>query len=239
MEARIVIPGCKNGIDVSSSNGTINFKKVKEAGFDFVYVQSSRYSKQKDAGFQDKLDRARNAGLVVGAYHFCAHDTDPARQADFFFQACLGLGSQPGALPPMMDWEYCTPSKYKNHPRHCVEWIEVFSDHVRANFGQDGVIYTYPNYAATHQPSLSESLVLWELPVCLASYPNRNGYVPKSVEEVPFHPTPTGLASPVLVQYSGDKGAPVPGVSGACDRQVFLGTDEEWLRFIGMCPNAT
>ncbi len=123
----MIVGGAINGIDLCGEfQWPVDAAAIKEAGFDYAYVQSSRYSAQRSRNFDALVGRLRNAGLSVGAYHFCSHDTDPAQQARFFHQASNGLGSNPGELPPMADWEHCTPSHYPDHPQHCVSWIATF-----------------------------------------------------------------------------------------------------------------
>ena len=64
------------GIDISRHNGDIDFIKVKDAGFDFVFVRVvyRGYGKQGrlvvDELQEKNLKLARNAGLKVGAYVF-------------------------------------------------------------------------------------------------------------------------------------------------------------------------
>ena len=64
------------GIDVSKHNGKIDFKKVKKAGFDFVFVRIAYrgYGKagnlKEDEMYKTNLKNAKEAGLKVGAYVF-------------------------------------------------------------------------------------------------------------------------------------------------------------------------
>lgn len=64
------------GIDVSYHNGDIDFKKVKNAGFDFVIVRTvyRGYGKKgtllTDNKALDNIKNAKSAGLKVGAYVF-------------------------------------------------------------------------------------------------------------------------------------------------------------------------
>lgn len=247
-----VVANRVNGIDVSSVNGTPDFKKVKEAGFEFVYIQSSRYSRTQDVPFGRALDAARNAGLRVGAYHFCSHDTDPVSQAEFFHRVSGGLGSKPGELPPMVDWEFCTPSKYTNHPQHCVTWLERFLEHATLLWYPDNermrtprrpVVYTYPFYSKGHQPALGGSDGLGAFPLCYASYKaGPDGkllpWLPGETD-VPVHALPAPWKAWALWQYSGDRGLRVPGVSGYCDRQLFNGSSGEFAEFLGLVRPAS
>lgn len=241
----MLIPDAFNGIDISGLQDKypLDASAIRDAGFEFVYVKSSQYSTIRDLKFRKLVDACVKAGLWVGAYHFCSHDTDPVAQANHFYGASGGLGKLPGELPPMADWEYCTPAKYNNHPAHCVRWIERFTDECdRLWYAENPyrmvprhtVVYTYPSYSMQHQPDLMSSSKLGLRPLCYASYSNYKGYVPKTLQEVPFHKVPAPWSKATLVQYSGDNGLHVPGITGACDRDVFLGSSTEWDEFRGL-----
>ena len=47
------------GIDVSGYQGNINFREVKEAGIDIVYIKSSEGSNYIDSHFESHYDQAR------------------------------------------------------------------------------------------------------------------------------------------------------------------------------------
>ena len=64
------------GIDISKHNGNIDFKKVKKAGFDFVFIRIAYrgYGKKGNLKTDEMqevyLKKAKDAGLKVGAYVF-------------------------------------------------------------------------------------------------------------------------------------------------------------------------
>ena len=64
------------GIDVSKHNGNIDFKKVKEAGFEFAFIRIAYrgYGKagnlKEDEMYKTNLKNAKDAGLKIGAYVF-------------------------------------------------------------------------------------------------------------------------------------------------------------------------
>jgi hypothetical protein len=119
------------------------------------------------------------------------------------------------------------------HPAHCVDWIVKASEETEELFNRIPVVYTYPNYAATHQPALETlGLYLNTVDFCYASYSSKRAYVPKSTSELPFHMVPRPFHAPVLVQYSGNDGAKVPGVSSACDRMVYMCSENLWNEFL-------
>ena len=64
------------GIDISKHNGKIDFKKVKEAGFEFAFIRVAYrgYGKagnlKEDEMCKVNLKNAKDAGLKIGAYVF-------------------------------------------------------------------------------------------------------------------------------------------------------------------------
>jgi GH25 family lysozyme M1 (1,4-beta-N-acetylmuramidase) len=102
------------GFDCYVGYGLIDFNLVREAGYRFVWVKCVEGNEGKDPAYARNVQRARDAGLVVGAYHFAFPlPTDPKHpgrspleQARAFYDGCAGLGSQVGELSPALDFEW-------------------------------------------------------------------------------------------------------------------------------------
>ena len=60
------------GIDVSHWNGCIDFDKVKASGVEFVIIKAGGSDKgfYTDSRFRENYEKAKAAGLFVGAYYF-------------------------------------------------------------------------------------------------------------------------------------------------------------------------
>lgn len=60
------------GIDVSQYQQSVDFKKVKAAGIDYVIIRAGfgKYANQKDPCFESHYKAAKAAGLKVGAYWY-------------------------------------------------------------------------------------------------------------------------------------------------------------------------
>ena len=60
------------GIDVSHWNGCIDFDKVKASGVEFVIIKAGGSDKgfYTDSKFKENYEKAKAAGLYVGAYYF-------------------------------------------------------------------------------------------------------------------------------------------------------------------------
>ena len=74
------------GIDVSEWQGDIDFKKVKEAGIEIVYIRAGQGFSYEDAKFERNYEKAKENGLKVGVYHYVtARSVEDAKlQAKFF-----------------------------------------------------------------------------------------------------------------------------------------------------------
>lgn len=60
------------GVDISHWQSHVNYIKVKEAGIEFVILKAGGSDKgfYKDSFFEENYERAKEAGLKVGAYYF-------------------------------------------------------------------------------------------------------------------------------------------------------------------------
>ena len=103
------------GIDVSKHNGNIDFKKVKDAGFDFVFMRLAYrgYGKQgnlkQDEMWAENIKKAKEAGLKVGAYVFSQAQTEEEALVEAKF-AIEVLDIEKLDLPLVYD-----PETIKNH----------------------------------------------------------------------------------------------------------------------------
>ena len=74
------------GVDLSEHNGTVNFDKLKASGINFVliragYGSANKYPEQYDTKFEEYYQKAKAAGLDVGAYWY-SYAKDTAMAAD-------------------------------------------------------------------------------------------------------------------------------------------------------------
>ena len=82
------------GIDVSKYQPTVDFRKVKAAGYDFVIIKAGhgQYESQIDPMFEKHYRDAKAAGLYVGAYWYCYTTTPQGalNEAQVFKKAVSG-----------------------------------------------------------------------------------------------------------------------------------------------------
>lgn len=90
------------GLDVSHHNGVIDWAKQKANGIEFAYIKATEGLNYTDPMFKSNAKRAKDAGIITGAYHFFRPAQDAAGQARHFLDRISGLGLE---LPHNLDWE--------------------------------------------------------------------------------------------------------------------------------------
>lgn len=98
------------GIDISKHNGNIDFKKVKEAGFEFAFIRIAYrgYGKagnlKEDEMYRTNLKNAKEAGLKIGAYVFsqAVNEEEAMEEAKFAVDLLKGYSLD---LPLVFDPE--------------------------------------------------------------------------------------------------------------------------------------
>lgn len=80
------------GIDVSSWQGFIDYRQVKNAGIEVVYIKASEGKTLKDPYFEANYKNAKANNLKIGFYHFLTATTvaDAEIQANFFASVIEG-----------------------------------------------------------------------------------------------------------------------------------------------------
>jgi len=128
------------GTDISHWQGVVDFKKMKSAGAQFVFVKASEAT-TTDRRFVRNWQAAKDAGIFRGAYHFYNWYSTPERQADHFVKVLTENGL--GDLPPVADYEMRdrAPSKAQ-----AVAALKIFCERVEKNIGRRPIIYTAPYY---------------------------------------------------------------------------------------------
>lgn len=91
------------GVDVSTYQGEVDWKKLAEQGVDFAFLKATEGSSLQDVRFSDNWENARAAGVRVGAYHFFSYDSPGETQAENFISMVPAVSD---ALPPVVDIEF-------------------------------------------------------------------------------------------------------------------------------------
>ena len=103
------------GIDISHWNGEIDFNKVKASGIEFVIIKAGGSDRgfYTDPKFKENYEKAKAAGLFVGAYYFVGKkfygDLSGIEDAKRFIKILQGMQFE---YPVYLDVE-TTDARYK------------------------------------------------------------------------------------------------------------------------------
>jgi lysozyme len=89
------------GVDISKWNGNWDAVKAKQAGATFAFIKASQAT-FTDPKFLVNWKKAKDAGLLRGAYHYLDYTKPGIDQANYFADL---LKDDPGELPPIIDYE--------------------------------------------------------------------------------------------------------------------------------------
>lgn len=197
------------------------------------------YAKATEGGLKMKsfprhVKRCRDAGIVVGFYHFawCTGKgiNNPEQQAVQFHEYAGDVSS--GDLPPALDFE--PPYNDDVFPaRKCIEWCQRFITKARELFGVTPVLYTGSSYwkHRLHKTAALKDCKLWQ------ASPRYKGWDFPGRNEAPTSmAAPKGPWETVSIWQFSHKGFihgynKKSGSPSKIDRNMFLGSHEEFRRF--------
>lgn len=90
------------GIDISAHNGYTNLNAAAAEGYEFAFIKASEGITHRDENFVLNYQKARHAGMKIGAYHFFRFDRDGVEQAVNFIKS---VGHRPLELGLAIDVE--------------------------------------------------------------------------------------------------------------------------------------
>ncbi len=197
-----------HGVDVSRWQYDIDWKKLRTRGANFAFIKATEGGDHLDPMFRTNWDKAAEAGIPRGAYHFMYWCRVAEEQADWFIR---NVPKVKGALPPVIDVEW------NNHSKNCphrparakvLEKMKVFMNKVEKHYGQKPIIYTAPDFYEDNLKGQFKGYTFWLRSVAehpRGRYPNR---------EWDFW------------QYSGTGKS--QGVDTHIDLNVFNGSEKGW-----------
>ncbi|MBM3151559.1 MAG: hypothetical protein FJZ96_05040 [Chloroflexi bacterium] len=198
------------GLDLSKWNGAWNASKAKEAGVVYVFIKASQ-AVHMDPRFEEHWKKAKDAGLLRGAYHYLDYTEPAATQADYFIDA---IAADPGELPSVVDYE---EKRTDGDYNLCRSYLRDFLKQLQSR-GVKPMIYTSRGFW-TKYGDTSESWL--QYPLWLANWLNT---------ESPALPSP--WTKWAFWQYTSDgDGQSVGTESARVDMNRFAGSLDELKSF--------
>jgi GH25 family lysozyme M1 (1,4-beta-N-acetylmuramidase)/uncharacterized protein YraI len=157
------------GIDISKWDGKWDAAKAKTQGATFVYIKASQAT-YTDPQFLQNWQKAKDAGLLRGAYHYLDYTKPGKDQANAFADL---IKSDPGELPPVIDYEQ---SRSDNNPAAALSILRECLDQMlsKAELYADSAIkapmlYISPGFWAEYGDTTKREYWL-QFPLWLAHY---------------------------------------------------------------------
>lgn len=168
-----------HGIDVSKYQQNISWKAVKEMNvhdikLGFAFIKATEGLGNVDPYFKRNWKKAKNAGIVRGAYHFFIATKDGKMQAQNFIDK---VSLESGDLPPVLDVEQIYTATAGQLRKEIKAWIDAVENY----YSVQPIIYTniefynkylngyfdeYPlwvsHYLQTHQPRIARQWTFWQ-----------------------------------------------------------------------------
>jgi len=211
------------GIDISKWDGTWDAIKAKQAGATYVFIKASQAT-STDPQFLDNWQKAKDAGLLRGAYHYLDYTKPGIDQANYFADL---LKNDPGELPPVIDYELRRTDNYPSAAlgflRDCLDQLVKRSELFEDAAIKRPMIYISPGFW-TEYGDLTKSDYWIQFPLWIAHW---------TTSSTPLIPPPWTMWQ--FWQFS-EKG---PGEafgseSLTMDMNRFNGTLDELMEFTGI-----
>lgn len=145
------------GIDVSNWQGYIDYKEVKNAGIQIVYIKSSEGTNIRDPYFRINYENAKANELNIGFYHYVmARSTDEAiKEAEYFSSVISGTTPNCKLAMDFENFGNLNITEINNISR-------TFLIKVKELTGKDVIIYSDAyNARNTFEKGLASEYPLW------------------------------------------------------------------------------
>lgn len=194
------------GIDVSKHNGDIDFEQVRDDDYQFVFIKASEGKTYRDEAFERNYQRARDAGLMVGAYHFFRKNREGSEQAENFLNAIKDKAFDlPLVIDLEDDWGNGAAIDRKTALQRVMDMINILTDK-----GYTVMIYTNLDGYNKYYKDMLGDHDLW---LCSFTSPDLLPHLPHCIQ-----------------QFSHE--GSVAGVKGKVDLNVYRGNKKEWKRYL-------
>lgn len=194
------------GIDVSKHNGEIDFERVADDDYQFVFIKASEGKTYQDEAFDRNYRQARDAGLMVGAYHFFRKNRTGREQADNLLDAVHGKSFDlPLVIDLEDDWGNGATISRETAVARVMEMIDILN-----RKGYQVMIYTNQDGYKKYYKDLLGDHDLW---LCSFNSPDLHPDLPHRFQQF---------------SHEGE----VMGVNGKVDLNVFRGSKREWRDYL-------
>jgi lysozyme len=168
-----------HGIDVSHHQSSIDWELVHSMDVEnlklgFAFIKATEGIEDTDDQFERNWEKAKEAGVIRGAYHYFLPTKSGKTQAQNFID---NVSIEKGDLPPVLDVEQTFGVRSQDLRKRVKEWLCTVEDHYKVK----PILYTnvdfydhylgmefdeYPlwvaHYLQPHKPRIERSWIFWQ-----------------------------------------------------------------------------
>jgi lysozyme len=198
-----------HGIDVSRYQSMIAWDEVKamkveDIRLGFAFIKATEGVFNIDPHFRRNWKKAKDHGVIRGAYHFFVPSKDGRTQAENFIHQ---VELQPGDLPPVLDIEQLSGVSVATMKDEIKKWLDIVENHYQVK----PIIYTNVDFYNRFLGNTFDDYPLW-----LAHY---------------YQPDRPRIKRTWLFWQHSDQGR-VNGIAGKVDFNVFNGDSVEFREIL-------
>lgn len=210
------------GIDLSHWNSYVDFVALKQAGFQFAILKATESTNYTDPTFAPRWRQALDVGMVVGTYHFFRSNCNGAEQADYHLDVIRPLLDATGGkiIPPGGDYETADGVTVEVRRPRILDWHNF----IRAALNMIPLAYSSQYCWQTLTNNMVLDCTGWAAHWTGASaylWPYGWPVARRKFVQIGVYPQHSWVP-------------PVPGVTGECDVNKWLGSLDELKAFVGI-----
>lgn len=196
------------GFDVSHHQKNIQWHKISPKHYQFVYLKATEGGDFKDTKFQENWLKAREQGLLVGAYHFYRLCRDGKIQAQNFIDS---VPNKADALPPAIDLEYDSKCINTYSKEQMLQEIQYMHDRLYHHYGKQPIFYVSKSFYNIVLAGEFKKIPLW-------------------VRE--YKGKPDLKDQPKWLFWQHTSQGKILGIPTTVDLNVFSGSPKQWQAFL-------
>lgn len=148
-----------HGIDVSRYQQRISWEAVKamqvnDVKLGFAFIKATEGNGNVDPYFKRNWKKAKEAGMVRGAYHFFIASRDGMKQAQNFMNKVV---LESGDLPPVLDVEQTHGMSATVIRKEVKEWLDA----LESSYNVKPIIYTNVDFYNHYLKGFFDDYPLW------------------------------------------------------------------------------
>lgn len=142
------------GIDISNWQGNVDFNKVKNAGYEIVYIKATEGQHTLDKNFNTNYANAKASGINIGFYHFLHGNENGKTQAEWMYS---NIKDKEFQCKIAIDVEVTDGANADTLSQIVCDFAET----IKELTGKDIVVYTYTSFLGSNLNSSIDKYPLW------------------------------------------------------------------------------